>query len=63
LAGLIVGGGAPDNVWVDVSAISFKNNTLDIGTSGNQWMRFSNSIAGTDIIVVGYSVASGAGNQ
>jgi hypothetical protein len=63
LAGLIVGGGAPDNVWVNVSAISFINNTLDIGTAGNQWLRFANSIAGTDIIVAGYSVAAGAGNQ
>jgi hypothetical protein len=63
LAGLIVGGGAPDNVWVDVSAISFITNTLDIGTAGNQWLRFSNSVAGTDIIVAGYSVAAGAGNQ
>jgi hypothetical protein len=62
-AGLIVGGGAPDNVWVDVSAISFNNNILDIGLSGYQWMRFSNSVAGTNIIVVGYSIAAGAGNQ
>lgn len=52
-AGFIVGGSAPDNVWVNASGVTFIDNLIDFAFTNPQWMRYINLVDGSELTVKG----------